>query len=112
MRLVVIESPFAGNTDKNLRYLRAAMADCLKRGEAPFASHALYTQPGVLDDHDPEQRRLGIEAGFKWGYFAEVIAFYVDLGMSPGMIAALEHWEATRHEEDRKIEIRRIEGWK
>lgn len=50
MILVIIESPYAGDVDRNLEYLRAAMRDCLKRGEAPFASHALYTQPGVLDD--------------------------------------------------------------
>lgn len=47
MRLVIIESPFAGDVVRNLRYLRACMRDCLRRGEAPYASHALYTQPGV-----------------------------------------------------------------
>ncbi len=54
MRRVIIESPFAASNgysvEENLAYLRAAMRDCLKRGEAPFASHGLYTQPGVLDD--------------------------------------------------------------
>ena len=33
---VIIESPYAGDVEKNLRYLRAAMHDCLMRGEAPF----------------------------------------------------------------------------
>lgn len=42
MKLVVVESPYAGDVERNLRYLRAAMADCLARGEAPFASHGLY----------------------------------------------------------------------
>ncbi len=42
MRRVVIESPYAGDVERNLRYLRLAMADCLERGEAPYASHALY----------------------------------------------------------------------
>jgi hypothetical protein len=59
MKLVVVESPYAGDVTRNLEYARAAMADCLARGEAPFASHALYTQIGVLDDTKPEERKLG-----------------------------------------------------
>lgn len=88
MKLVVIESPYAGDVEENLRYVRAAMADCLRRGEAPYASHALYTQPGVLDDDKPEERRLGIDAGFAWGRCAHIVAFYVDRGWSRGMLAA------------------------
>ena len=60
MRRVILESPYAGNVELNERYARACMADCLRRGEAPYASHLLYTQPGVLDDLVPEQREIGI----------------------------------------------------
>jgi len=88
MRLVVIESPFAGDRVRNLRYLRACMRDCLLRGEAPYASHALYTQDGVLDDDVAEQRALGIAAGFAWRRRAEMTCFYVDLGWSNGMMGA------------------------
>lgn len=91
MILVVIESPYAGDVDKNLAYLRAAMSDCIKRGEAPFASHALYTQPGVLDDTIPEERALGILAGFWWATKAAKRAVYVDLGISEGMKRGIEH---------------------
>lgn len=52
MRRVIVESPYAGDIERNMRYLRACLADCLRRGEAPFASHAIYTQPGVLDDSE------------------------------------------------------------
>jgi hypothetical protein len=107
MRLVVIESPYAGDTERNLRYLRAAMADCLARGEAPFASHALYTQPGVLDDTKPAERKQGIAAGFIWGECAEVRVFYVDLGWSRGMYAGLD--EAKRL--DQRVEYRNLPGW-
>ncbi len=70
MRLVILESPFAA-TEKHTvadheRYARACMRDCLERGEAPFASHLLYTQPGVLDDTKPDERALGMKAGFAW----------------------------------------------
>jgi len=70
MRLVIVESPYAAPTpegiERNVAYARAALADCLGRGEAPYASHLLYTQPGVLRDEVPEQRRLGIEVGLAW----------------------------------------------
>lgn len=70
MRKVVVESPYAGNVERNLAYARACLHDCLLRGEAPIASHLLYTQPGVLDDDRPEERKLGIEAGLVWGALA------------------------------------------
>lgn len=41
MRRVIIESPYHGNVERNLRYLRACLRDSLLRGEAPFASHGL-----------------------------------------------------------------------
>lgn len=80
MKLVVIESPYSGDVERNLRYVRACMADCLSRGEAPYASHALYTQEGVLDDTVPAERAQGIEAGFHWGDHASLRAVYTDLG--------------------------------
>lgn len=85
MRLVAIESPYAGDVERNLRYLRDAMADSLRRGEAPFASHGLYTQPGVLRDEVPAERAKGIAAGFAWGRRAELRVFYMDHGWSRGM---------------------------
>lgn len=90
MRCVNIETPFAGNIEENLRYLRACMHDCLMRGEAPFASHALYTQEGVLDDDVPEQRRLGMDAGFEINARLDATVVYTDLGMSKGMIEGVQ----------------------
>jgi hypothetical protein len=103
-RLVVVESPYAGNIALNEEYARAALADCLHRGEAPYASHLLYTQPGVLDDTDPDERKLGMEAGFAWGDLAEATVVYVDLGMSSGMRAGIARAEAA----DRLVELRSI----
>lgn len=106
MRLVVIESPYAGDVERNLRYVRAAMADCLRRGEAPYASHALYTQPGVLDDTKPEERSLGMWAGFYWGEKADATVVYMDLGMSAGMLAGIARAEA----HGRPVERRTLGG--
>jgi hypothetical protein len=88
---VVIESPCGSEdpaiVERNLTYLRRALADCLRRGESPYASHGLYTQPGVLDDNDPEERARGIEAGFEW--VGEYVVVYEDYGISPGMTAGI-----------------------
>ena len=72
-----------GDIKDNLSYARAALLDSLKRGEAPLASHLLYTQ--VLDDSVKEERVLGMEAGFAWQGKADLVAVYADLGISEGM---------------------------
>lgn len=104
MKLVAIESPYAGEVLSNLAYLRRAMADALARGEAPYASHALYTQEGVLDDTKPEERKLGIDAGFAWADRADEIAFYLDRGWSGGMISAFSRWQ----EKGKRISLRML----
>jgi hypothetical protein len=59
------------------------VSDSLLRGEAPIASHLLYTQPGVLNDQVADERRLGIEAGLAWLRAAKATVVYQDLGISP-----------------------------
>lgn len=85
MRLVIVESPYAGDVQQNEAYARAALRDCLLRDEAPLASHLLYTQPGVLDDGDFDERLLGIMAGLAWGRHADATVVYIDRGISQGM---------------------------
>ncbi|MFH1358598.1 MAG: hypothetical protein ABIH37_01790, partial [archaeon] len=58
-KLVILESPFNGDVKKNIKYAKLCMKDCFKRGEYPFASHLLYTQDEILDDTNPEERKLG-----------------------------------------------------
>ena len=89
MRLVIIESPYAGQIARNVTYARACIADCLSREEAPIASHLLYTQEGILDDNQPGERQLGIEAGFAWLAVAHAVIVYDDYGISPGMAIAI-----------------------
>ena len=104
MRLVIVESPYAGNVEENIKYARACLKDCLERGEAPFASHLLYTQEGVLDDNNPMQRDLGIRAGLMWGNLAEATVVYTDRGISKGMEFGIA--EAMR--KGRMIEFRKL----
>jgi hypothetical protein len=106
MKLVIIESPYAGDIEANVEYARAAMRDSLNRGEAPIASHLLYTQPGILIDEVPEERQWGIDAGLAWRKVAELAAFYADRNWSGGMLAARKLYR----EEGFPYEVRLLSG--
>jgi len=89
MKRVLIESPFAGDVEANIAYARRCVRDSLARGEAPIASHLLFTQPDILADDIPEERKLGIEAGLAWIDVADLMVLYCDRGVSPGMQEAM-----------------------
>lgn len=109
--LVLVESPYAGKNDeelaRNIRYARACLHDCLRRGEYPFASHLLYTQTGVLRDGVSEERKLGIQAGLAWGRRAQVTVVYTDLGITKGMNLGIERAQ----EAGRPVEFRTLSHW-
>lgn len=69
----------------NRRYARACVRDSLARGEAPIASHLLYTQRGILRDGVPAERQWGIDAGLAWRAVADATVVYDDRGVSSGM---------------------------
>ena len=94
MRLVVVESPFAGNGRwplnvirrwQNIHYARRCVRNSVLRGEAPIASHLLFTQRGILRDSNPEERQKGIDAGHAWLREADYMVVYIDRGISRGM---------------------------
>lgn len=93
---VLIESPYAGHVERNLKYARACCRYLMlstaedDRPLAPYASHLFYTQEGVLDDDIYQERDLGIEAGLAWGEAAEETIVCVDLGWSRGMQQGVE----------------------
>lgn len=95
MKRVIVESPLGAvsreGIEKNKIYAKRCMWDSFKRGEAPFASHLLYAQELLLDDMDKQERELGIAAGFAWGEVADLVALYVDFGVSKGMFLGLNN---------------------
>ena len=109
MLLVVIESPLAAPTSKQRvrykQYAKRAMLDCLRRGEAPYASHLLFTRKNILDDLKIDERELGMQAGFAWGAKADIVAVYADFGISYGMRRGIER--ALR--QGQKVEYRYLE---
>lgn len=104
MRIVCLESPFkpsegdiakyAGRYSaaellrQNLAYARLALLNALKLGEAPLASHLLYTQ---VWSETADLRDAGIKAGIELHHRADLVALYVDLGTSGGMKLASDN---------------------
>lgn len=90
MKKVILESPYAGDIERNIKYARLCVKDSLNRGEAPIASHLLYTQEGILDDTIEHERMQGIVAGLQWKEVCDLQVFYVDYGFSKGMLFAMD----------------------
>lgn len=105
---VILESPFAGDVEANIAYARRAVRDSLSRGEAPIASHLLYTQDGILDDNDERERQWGIDAGLAWGApgVAERTVVYCDRGISRGMKYGIANAERA----GRPVDYRYLDG--
>lgn len=110
MRLVIVESPYQAKTKedltRNIQYATQALRDSISRGESPYASHLILL--GALDDNDPRERDLGIRCGYAWWGVVDAICFYIDLGWSPGMIAARKR--ANRY--NMLVEERSIESYR
>lgn len=87
-------------------YCRAAMRDCLGRGEYPFASHMMLAFSSVLDDRAALDRRLGMDCGAAWEAAALYLAVYADLGWSDGMRGS----EAAARARGQQVIERRLGG--
>ena len=100
----ILESPYAGEVEKNKLYALACLRDMFSRGEAGFASHLLY--PRFLEAYNMTQREEGIEAGKVWIPAAQKVVIYTDLGISGGMAEGIQVAKA----EGIPTETRRL-GW-
>ncbi len=59
-RVVFVSSPYRGDVPRNLAIARAAAHQVFQAGHVPVVAH-MYI-PQVLDDDDPVERALGIDA--------------------------------------------------
>ncbi|WP_051368421.1 hypothetical protein [Psychromonas sp. SP041] len=85
MPRVMVESPLGGDYWKNVEYARMAMRHSMMMvGESPMALHLLYNKS--LRDGNDVERSIGIKRSFDWHSHAEKKAFYIDRGLSNGMI--------------------------
>ena len=85
---VVIETPFAGDIERNMRFAMWCLRAAWKvDGAHGFATHLVC--PWALDDSVPAERRAGID--WEWAWQPGIPHFFfLDLGMSSGMKAARE----------------------
>ena len=80
----IIESPFAGDVERNRLYAQLSMRIALsEHNESPLAFHTIYTQ--CLSDADPAHRKMGIERSFPWYEVADKVVYMIDRGISTGM---------------------------
>ncbi len=79
-RRVVLELPHGVDP----WYERAAFLDAVARGEAPITSCALHAEDGVVDAADGRRIRA------VWARYADATVVYADLGVTPGMQAAVD----------------------
>jgi hypothetical protein len=92
MSRVILESPFAGDIPRNTEYAARCVVDLMMHHhKAPMASHLLYTR--VLNDHVPEERQIGIDAGLAYGAHANESVIAVDRGVSRGMVYGVQRAE-------------------
>ena len=79
-RRVILDVPFVAETkveqNQNLAYLQACVADCLLRGEAPFAAPALVAGAAV----DEFVGLVSCELDEAWAVGADAIVTYADRG--------------------------------
>ncbi len=91
MKKVILESPYAGDIKRNIKYARLCIKDSLNRGEAHIASYLLYTQKGILNNSIESERMQGINAGLEWKKVADLQVFYTDYGISKGIQYGMDY---------------------
>ena len=98
MKLTIIEAPLKDGD----AYLKLCIEDCFNRDEAPFSADGFYRHH--LDQKVMTQRAKTISAGLEWARYADVIAFYIDHGITETMQAHIKIYEAAH----KKIEYRKL----
>jgi len=107
MKLVMIESPYWSKNKEqlkqNIEYAKKCLLDSLNRGEAPFASHLLYTRV-LKNDAITKHRYMGLSAAFAWAKKADLVAVYIDLGFTAGINKGIQNAQKNKI----PIEYRRL----
>lgn len=97
--MIFVSSPFAGETEKNIRLAKQACRYVIEKGNAVFCPHLLY--PQLLNDDKLEERRRGMEMAKQLLNACDELWVFGDR-ISSGMHEEIEH--AKRH----KIPVLRI----
>lgn len=112
--LVFVESPYSGDIDRHVRYLKLCKYDAWARGELGVASHDDMTQHPVcaawyVSDYDRKwdvyTRAQAIEGAQALRHTCAKTVIYTDLGMSTGMKYGIEYCK--KH--DIEVELRKLD---
>lgn len=92
--LAYVVSQYAGDVDRNVLTAIGCCRFLIGRGYIPVASHLLY--PQILNDRDPEERRLGTQFGLALLALCEEVWVFTRNGViSDGMAAEIREAERT-----------------
>jgi hypothetical protein len=107
---IIIESPLNGDFATNRRYATWCCRHMHECGYSPLASHLVA--PWFMDDRIAADRDAGI--GMPWFWLPDVTHyFFMDLGMSTGMLRALErcHNEGIPTFEGNRLPLRHLQSF-
>lgn len=83
---VIVVTPFVAEDPAKAammqRYSLRCFRDALGKTEAPLVTNAMF---GDLNFRNPIERDLGLQTQLAWMKAADLVAFYVDFGMTPAM---------------------------
>jgi hypothetical protein len=99
MMKIFVCSPYGGKPE-NLEKARDICGKLIRDGHVPFAPHLLFTQ--FLDESEPHERQLGIEAGLALMTVCDEVRFYVDAEKRKSAGMLIEEAEAKRLNKPRK----------
>lgn len=117
--VVMIESPYSGDIDRNIRYLNIAITESkLLYGECPYAGHAYLTQHARNKDHFCSNsnkkwsvlgRDVSVERCNIIRHRCDKTVFYTDRGWNTGMKLAKEYCEKNNLPyEERQVNVDKL----
>ena len=87
-KLCYVCSPYRGDVARNVKYAKELTGRAVRKGLVPITPHLYITQ--ALDDRNPEERALGMEAGLHLLEPCECIMIGGRYGISEGMRYEIE----------------------
>lgn len=87
-KLCYVCSPYRGDVARNVKYAKELTGRAVRRGLVPITPHLYITQ--ALDDNDPAERALGMEAGLHLLEPCKYIMIGGRYGLSEGMRHEIE----------------------
>lgn len=89
MKMAYVASPYSGDIEMNIAYLKKCLRELISMSIIPVASH-IYL-PQVLNDNIPEEREIGTSMGIRMIDYCDALISFEDRGVSKGMVDELTH---------------------